>query len=954
MRFFLIAATYSFNHWFINIKEQIEAMKTRLFLISSYLINRRNRTLIAAITFAIIAGRAAFAQTPNPDMAVANNTIGATAVCGNYTYIGGAFIYVGTNSGGGALVTATNSKINKSYPKAGGTIYACIPDGAGGWFIGGSFTVVDNTTRNNIAHIKSDGTLDASWNPNLDNIVFCLLLNGNDLFVGGSFTKAGGVTINRLAKLNAATGTLDATWNPNVDNLVRALAISSSSLFIGGDFTNVGGQALNKIAKVSTTGTGEVDATWNPNMNLPVLSLAVTGSSVIAGGNFTTVGGLPRNRIVKLPVTGTGTPVATWIPSANSGVNAILIDGDNIFIGGNFAVVNSVTRNRLAKLSATGAGALDEAWNPNANAIVYALAFSGSDIIATGNFTTVSGGTLPRLRCVKLSSTGTGTPDPDWDPKLSNIGYAVSVDGSNIYLGGSFSSVNVVSRNYLARINNLTGEVDETWDPNPNSTVYTILINGSYVYAGGLFTAANSGIPISRLARFSMNGAGTLDQTWNPNISPGYVNAIATDGTDIYAGGSFSTVNGSTSRDRLAKFPISGDGTTDPYWNPVLNGTVNALAISGTDIFVGGNFTNVGVGGTPRNYLASFPITGYANVNSWDPNIGGTVQALVVDGGLIYVGGSYTTVNGGTARSRLARFPVSGTATTDSWNPNISSTVNALAISGSDIYVGGLFATVNSTLSRTNLARISTSTGLADSWAPNPSNTVRSITIDGSDVYIGGVFTFASGAIQPFLALFTDRTLPVELVSFTASETNGRVKLDWQTATEVDNNGFEVERAIAGTDDWKKIGFLEGHHTTNSPKYYSFNDNPCKTSATKYKYRLNQMDNSGKHEYSNVVEVTLGTPNSFLLEQNYPNPFNPSTSIRFQLPVPGRVNLELFTSTGEKVATLLNEDMETGVHSISLNAGEMRFPSGVYFYRMTVVPPSGEVFSSVKKLSLIK
>ncbi len=929
-------------------------MKTRLFLISSYLINRRNRALIATIIFAIITARAN-AQTPNPDMAVANSSIFSTAVDGNYTYIGGAFSSVGANSGSGALFTATNSKINKSYPRADGTIYACISDGAGGWFIGGSFTLVGTLTRNRIAHIKSDGTLDASWNPNLDNIVFCLLLNGNDLFVGGSFTKAGGVTINRLAKLNAATGSLDATWSPNVDNLVRALAVSSSSLFIGGDFTNVGGQALNRIAKVSTTGTGEVDATWNPNMNQPVLSLAVTGSSVIAGGNFTTVGGLTRNRIVKLPATGSGTPDETWIPGANSSVTTILIDGDNIFIGGNFSVINSVTRNRLAKLSATGTGVLDETWNPNANSLVNALAFSGSDLIATGSFTTVSGGTVSRLRCAKISSTGTGTPDPEWNPKLSDIGHAVAVDGSNIFLGGAFRLASVSAKNCLARINNLTGEVDDTWNPNLNNAVNTILISGSQVYAGGSFTTANSGIPFNRLARFSISGTGTLDQTWNPNIVSGFVNALATDGSDIYAGGSFTTVNGTTTRNRLAKFPISGNGTTDATWDPVINSTVYALAISGSNIFVGGNFTSVSVGGTPRNYLASFPTTGFANVNPWDPNIGGVVQALVIDGASIYVGGAFSQVNGGTARGRIARFPISGTATADSWNPNITNnTVYAIALTGSYLYAGGDFTVVNTSLSRVNLAIFSTSTGLADSWAPYPLSTVRTITTDGTDVYIGGLFTFVSGATQPYLALFTDRTLPVELVSFTASVTNGKVKLDWQTATEVDNNGFEVERANVDSETWGKIGFVEGHHTTNSPKYYSFSDNPCTTAANKYKYRLKQIDNSGKHEYSSVVEISLGTPVNFILEQNYPNPFNPSTMIRFQLPVPGMVSLELYSPTGEKVATLLNGNMETGAHSIPLNAGELQLSSGVYFYRMTVVAESGEVFYSVKKLSLLR
>ena len=189
---------------------------------------------------------------------------------------------------------------------------------------------------------------------------------------------------------------------------------------------------------------------------------------------------------------------------------------------------------------------------------------------------------------------------------------------------------------------------------------------------------------------------------------------------------------------------------------------------------------------------------------------------------------------------------------------------------------------------------------------------------------------------------FSGAPLPVELTSFTASAKGSSVTLNWETKTEVDNNGFEVERNSTGT--WQKIGFVEGHGTANSPKYYSFNDN--NPLGSKIQYRLKQIDNDGTFEYSPVVEVELN-PTQFTVYQNYPNPFNPSTVIRFALPVPGNVTVNVFNTLGEKVATLLDGPMEAGYQQVTFDAAN--FPSGLYFYEIS----AGE-FKSIKKMLLMK
>jgi hypothetical protein len=190
--------------------------------------------------------------------------------------------------------------------------------------------------------------------------------------------------------------------------------------------------------------------------------------------------------------------------------------------------------------------------------------------------------------------------------------------------------------------------------------------------------------------------------------------------------------------------------------------------------------------------------------------------------------------------------------------------------------------------------------------------------------------------------------LPVELTTFTVSVKNELVKLNWETATEVNNYGFEVERASYSTTHlqiWKKIGFVNGNGNSNSPKNYSFVDN--NVVSGKYSYRLKQIDNDGQFEYSGAIEIDLEKPSSYELYQNYPNPFNPSTIISFSVPVTAPVTLKIFDVLGNEVATLINEEKPAGVYEIEFNATNLS--SGVYFYKVL----AGS-FIEAKKMLLTK
>ncbi|PID60526.1 MAG: hypothetical protein CR986_03920 [Ignavibacteriae bacterium] len=196
--------------------------------------------------------------------------------------------------------------------------------------------------------------------------------------------------------------------------------------------------------------------------------------------------------------------------------------------------------------------------------------------------------------------------------------------------------------------------------------------------------------------------------------------------------------------------------------------------------------------------------------------------------------------------------------------------------------------------------------------------------------------------------------LPVELTTFFVNSVKGtEAKLQWETSTEVNNYGFEIERATISDEsekmEWKKVAFVEGHGNSNSTKTYSFLDKNL-VGGSKFKYRLKQIDFDGKFEFSDVVEVEI-VPNKFELFQNYPNPFNPTTNIKFTIPENARIKINIYNVLGERVGELLNKELKAGFHQVKFKANifNKQLTSGIYFYSI-----ESENFSQVKKMMLLK
>jgi hypothetical protein len=206
----------------------------------------------------------------------------------------------------------------------------------------------------------------------------------------------------------------------------------------------------------------------------------------------------------------------------------------------------------------------------------------------------------------------------------------------------------------------------------------------------------------------------------------------------------------------------------------------------------------------------------------------------------------------------------------------------------------------------------------------------------------------------PVVMNVTDGT-PVELSSFTAESKYDEVTLRWETQSEKNNRGFEIQRSLKTNSkvelNWEALSFIDGKGTTTQQVNYIFHDKIKGTG--KYVYRLKQIDFDGTVSLSPEVEANISGPDKFELVQNYPNPFNPSTKIKYALPVESNITISIYNLLGELVETLINKVEQPGYYEVEWNASNLS--SGMYIYSMHAKETaSGKEMRSIKKMVLMK
>lgn len=225
------------------------------------------------------------------------------------------------------------------------------------------------------------------------------------------------------------------------------------------------------------------------------------------------------------------------------------------------------------------------------------------------------------------------------------------------------------------------------------------------------------------------------------------------------------------------------------------------------------------------------------------------------------------------------------------------------------------------------------------------------------DMKSNSSYVLTNDSVGKLFIVYQNDLIPVELTAFTANAAGSNVTLNWTTATETNNEGYEIQRRVISenqSSEWQRVSFIAGKGTTARTSNYTYTDNLNNVNGSKVEYRLKQVDYDGTVNYSQVVEIEV-VPSVYVLEQNYPNPFNPSTTLRYSLPYNSNVKVAVYNSLGESVAILVNGQQTSGFYEINFDASNLT--SGMYFYTLeaqTSEIDGGFEVREVKKMLLIK
>ncbi|MCH8477132.1 MAG: hypothetical protein LAT56_04215 [Wenzhouxiangella sp.] len=505
------------------------------------------------------------------------------------------------------------------------------------------------------------------------------------------------------------------------------------------------------------------------------------------GGGFLSCEGVAANGVVRFdPATQTFSALGSGGGNGvNSTVLALAVSGSDLYVGGNFTQANAgapISANRIARWDGTSWSVLGSGGGNGIGGTVRALAMSGSDLYVGGQFTQVNIGAgitanyIARWDGSTWSSLGSGGGNG-----VSGTVFALAVSGTDLYVGGQFMEVNCMASSpcdgtvamRIARWNGSTWLVlGSGGGSGVNDSVSALAVSGTDLYVGGQFTQVNclttwpcNGTAAIRIAHWNGMAWSALGSGGGNGVTSS-VNTLAVPGSDLYVGGWFTQANlgAAITTNHIARWNGSTwSAVGSGGGNGVGGGTfqfVNALTASGSDLYVGGSFTQANIG----NAITANRIVRWSG-GAWSVPVGGEgngandiVEVLAVSGNDLFIGGHFTAV-GGTSANRIARWNGSVWSAIGSGMGNgVNNTVNALAVSGSDLDVGGSFTQVNcatSVLSCDGIVANRVARWNGSTWSAIGSGGgngvgggslpwVYALSVSGDDLYVGGNFTQAN------------------------------------------------------------------------------------------------------------------------------------------------------------------------------------------------------------------
>ncbi|MDD5362537.1 MAG: T9SS type A sorting domain-containing protein [Ignavibacteria bacterium] len=597
-----------------------------------------------------------------------------------------------------------------------------------------------------------------------------------------------------------------------------------------------------------------------------------------------------------------------------------------------------------------------------------------------------------------IQSGDTMTTSASWT--ISGFGSSLTINsGGSLTLGGNLSlrdftingsliagaylvSASTSSRTFTingtlttSNANGLSGSSSTTLS-STNSPVITIASTSKIVYNST--SAQNITATTYGLLEISGNGTKSLvgATTTNSDLIIGANSTLALNGKTLNLNDTL-VYNGTMTGSTTSNLVIGGTGNNVTLPSLTLgNFTVNRtsgvtlsgdITISGTLTMSSGNITtgnNLLTLGTSSSTIGTLTYTTGRIIGSFKRwfntlNVSNVLFPVGTSSTSRLVALTRTNVNASTGAGYLtAKF-----VTADPGNNNTSAlndngyTVNRFTNQGyweiikdtNSINMTGNFnlnleTTGFSGINKIDSLRIIKRTSAAALWVMEGTHTAGvSTTAKRSGMSTFGQFTLGGNTVDNPL---TDSPLPVTLSSFTSFVKSNNVTLNWSTANESNNKGFDIERKDINGYEYVKAGYVAGNGTTNHVSNYSFIDS--KLNAGKYSYRIKQTDLNGNYEYFSLnANIEIVTPGKFNLSQNYPNPFNPTTKIDYEIPADSKVQIKIYDISGKEVMQLVNLNQKAGYYTIQFNAGSLS--SGTYFYKLIA---GSDVIT--KKMTLIK